>query len=125
MQFHGSFGKCKYFKLFFFVTHVFFVKLHTRVWNEFRIAILAENIPQLLYYTTIDYFLFPFRFKDVLPYDENRVKLAAGDKDNRNGYINASHVSATIGNQQRFYIAGQGPLPHTVPHFCQASTYYY
>ena len=58
-----------------------------------------------------------------MPYDQNRVKLAAGDKDNRNGYINASHVSATVGNQQRFYIAGQGPLPHTVPHFWQASTY--
>ena len=72
---------------------------------------------------SFDYYFsfFPYRFKDVLPYDENRVKLAAGDKDNRNGYINASHVSATVGNQQRFYIAGQGPLPHTVPHFWQAS----
>lgn len=59
------------------------------------------------------------RFKDVLPYDENRVKLAAGDKDNRNGYINASHVSATVGAQQRFYIAAQGPLPNTVAHFWQ------
>ena len=74
----------------------------------FRTATLAENVPLN-------------RFKDVLPYDENRVKLAAGDKDNRNGYINASHVSATIGNQQRFYIAAQGPLPHTVPHFWQVS----
>ena len=44
---------------------------------------------------SFDYYFsfFPYRFKDVLPYDENRVKLAAGDKDNRNGYINASHVS--------------------------------
>ena len=33
----------------------------------FRTATLAENIPLN-------------RFKDVLPYDENRVKLAAGDK---------------------------------------------
>ena len=73
---------------------------------QFRTATLAENV-QLN------------RFKDVLPYDENRVKLAAGDKDNRNGYINASHVSATVGEQQRFYIAGQGPLPHTVAHFWQ------
>ena len=72
----------------------------------FRTATLAENVPLN-------------RFKDVLPYDENRVKLAAGDKDNRNGYINASHVSATVGHQQRFYIAAQGPLPHTVPHFWQ------
>lgn len=72
----------------------------------FRTATLAENIPLN-------------RFKDVLPYDENRVKLAAGDKDNRNGYINASHVSATVGEQQRFYLAGQGPMPHTVAHFWQ------
>lgn len=72
----------------------------------FRTATLAENVPLN-------------RFKDVLPYDENRVKLAAGDKDNRNGYINASHVSATVGEQQRFYIAAQGPMPHTVAHFWQ------
>ena len=72
----------------------------------FRTSTLAENVPLN-------------RFKDVLPYDENRVKLAAGDKDNRNGYINASHVSATVGEQQRFYIAGQGPMPHTVAHFWQ------
>ena len=72
----------------------------------FRTATLAENTPLN-------------RFKDVLPYDENRVKLAAVDKENRNGYINASHVSATVGQQQRFYIAAQGPLPHTVAHFWQ------
>ena len=72
----------------------------------FRTATLAENVPLN-------------RFKDVLPYDENRVKLAAGDKDNRNGYINSSHVSATVGEQQRFYIAGQGPMAHTVAHFWQ------
>ena len=36
----------------------------------FRTSTLAENVPLN-------------RFKDVLPYDENRVKLAAGDKDNR------------------------------------------
>ena len=40
-------------------------------------------------------------------------------KDNKTGYINASHVSATVGNQQRFYIASQGPLPQTVSHFWQ------
>ena len=60
------------------------------------------------------------RFKDVLPYDENRVKLTSLDKDNRTGYINASHLSASVGpNDQRFYVAAQGPLPNTVLHFWQ------
>ncbi len=40
-------------------------------------------------------------------------------QDNKTGYINASHVSATVGDQQRFYIASQGPLPQTVSHFWQ------
>jgi tyrosine-protein phosphatase non-receptor type 14/21 len=31
------------------------------------------------------------RFKDVLPYDDNRVKLTP-TKDNPQGYINASHI---------------------------------
>jgi tyrosine-protein phosphatase non-receptor type 14/21 len=46
------------------------------------------------------------RFKDVVPYDENRVKIM-NDKDNKFGYVNASHISATVGDQQRFYIAAQ------------------
>ena len=29
-------------------------------------------------------------------------------QDNKYGYINASHISATVGSSQRFYIAGQG-----------------
>jgi len=73
---------------------------------NFRTAMLVENIPRS-------------RFRDVLPYEENRVRLAAGDKDNRGGFINASHVSATVGRDQRFYIAAQSPLPHTVQHFWQ------
>ena len=75
--------------------------------NMFRTACLAENVSRN-------------RFKDVLPYEENRVRLSLPtDKDNKTGYINASHVSATVGDQQRFYIAGQGPLPNTVIHFWQ------
>ncbi len=31
------------------------------------------------------------RFKDVLPYDDNRVKLTP-TKDNPMGYVNASHI---------------------------------
>ena len=56
------------------------------------------------------------RFKDVVPYDENRVKIT-NEKDNKFGYVNASHISATVGESQRFYIAAQGPLPNTVHNF--------
>lgn len=72
---------------------------------EFTTSMLAENSGRN-------------RFKDVLPYEDNRVLLTP-TKDNRTGYINASHVSVTIGNQQRFYIAAQGPLPATVVSFWQ------
>ena len=49
------------------------------------------------------------RFRDVLPYEENRVRLTNPDKENKTGFINASHLSATIGpDAQRFYIAAQG-----------------
>lgn len=73
----------------------------------FKTAVLGENVGKN-------------RFKDVLPYEENRVRLTQhNDKDNRTGYINASHVSATVGHQQRFYVATQNPLPDTVGHFWQ------
>ena len=50
------------------------------------VANLAENIARN-------------RFKDVVPYDENRVKIT-NEKDNKFGYVNASHISATVGNSQ-------------------------
>lgn len=40
-------------------------------------------------------------------------------RDNRTGYINASHISAAVGTAQRFYIAAQGPLLSTVADFWQ------
>ncbi|KAK3926122.1 Tyrosine-protein phosphatase non-receptor type 21 [Frankliniella fusca] len=58
------------------------------------------------------------RFKEVLPYDENRVRLTPS-KENRQGYINASHITATVGNQQRFYVAAQGPQTNTLVSFWQ------
>lgn len=58
------------------------------------------------------------RHKDILPYEENRVRLSPS-KENRFGYINASHITASVGNEQRFYIATQTPLPSTVNHFWQ------
>ncbi|XP_070492257.1 tyrosine-protein phosphatase non-receptor type 14 [Chironomus tepperi] len=41
-----------------------------------------------------------------LPMDENRVRLTP-TRDNRMGYFNASHISSTVGQKQRFYIAAQ------------------
>ena len=78
-------------------------KLHN---CHFNVATQAENLSRN-------------RFKDVLPYDENRVKLFNPDKDNKAGFINASHLSASVGPDQRFYIAAQGPLPNTIFHFWQ------
>ncbi|XP_045482953.1 tyrosine-protein phosphatase non-receptor type 14 isoform X2 [Harmonia axyridis] len=58
------------------------------------------------------------RFKDVLPYEDNRPRLLPS-KDNKYGYINASHITATVGSKQRFYIAAQGPNRLTLPYFWQ------
>lgn len=41
-----------------------------------------------------------------LPYDDNRVRITPS-RDNRMGYLNASHITATVGNKQRFYIVAQ------------------
>jgi tyrosine-protein phosphatase non-receptor type 14/21 len=59
------------------------------------------------------------RFKDVLPYEDNRLRLTP-TKNNKYGYINASHITATVGSKQRFYIAAQGPNRVTLPYFWQS-----
>ncbi|TMW41411.1 hypothetical protein DOY81_013509 [Sarcophaga bullata] len=41
---------------------------------------------------------------NFLPYDDNRVRLTP-TMENRHGYVNASHISSTVGNKQRFYIS--------------------
>lgn len=38
-------------------------------------------------------------------------------KDNKHGYINASHVYMKFGSMQQHYIAAQGPLPATTLDF--------
>ncbi|CAK1541940.1 unnamed protein product [Leptosia nina] len=43
---------------------------------------------------------------DSLPYEDNRVRLHP-TSDNPHGYINASHVTMTVGNSQRFYVVAQ------------------
>ncbi|XP_069767906.1 tyrosine-protein phosphatase non-receptor type 3-like [Narcine bancroftii] len=56
------------------------------------------------------------RYKDVLPYDVTRVVL-----DGSEDYINANYVNMEICNTTILnkYIATQGPLHHTCPHFWQ------
>ena len=81
-------------------------KKRTTAGYAHKVSCQPENIPRN-------------RFQDVLPYDDNRIRLFNPDKDNKAGYVNASHVSATVGLEQRFYIAAQGPLPETVLHFWQ------
>ncbi|KAL4709712.1 hypothetical protein ACJJTC_005515 [Scirpophaga incertulas] len=53
---------------------------------------------------------------DSLPYDDNRVRLRPTPQ-NPHGYINASHITMTVGSTQRFYVVikvGNGP-GSTVP----------
>ncbi|XP_067845019.1 tyrosine-protein phosphatase non-receptor type 14-like [Heptranchias perlo] len=58
------------------------------------------------------------RFRDVVPYEENRVELVP-TKENNTGYVNASHIKVTVAGEEWHYIATQGPLPHTCHDFWQ------
>lgn len=58
------------------------------------------------------------RFRDVVPYEENRLELVP-TKENNTGYINASHIKVTISGEEWHYIATQGPLPNTCQDFWQ------
>ncbi|XP_059613097.1 tyrosine-protein phosphatase non-receptor type 14 [Phlebotomus argentipes] len=49
---------------------------------------------------------------NFLPHDDNRVRLVPS-MNNRMGYVNASHVTATVGSKQRFYIVAQSPFDNT------------
>ncbi|XP_066904101.1 tyrosine-protein phosphatase non-receptor type 21 isoform X3 [Halyomorpha halys] len=83
-----------------------FEKIHKQKSNcDFGTASLSENLARN-------------RFNDVLPYEETRVRLSPS-KENKYGYINASHITATVGTQQRFYIAAQSPLTSTIREFWQ------
>ncbi|XP_062857904.1 tyrosine-protein phosphatase non-receptor type 14-like [Trichomycterus rosablanca] len=58
------------------------------------------------------------RFRDVVPYEENRVELVP-NKENNTGYINASQIKMVIRGEEWHYIATQGPLPNTCHDFWQ------
>lgn len=61
------------------------------------------------------------RYKDIVPYDYNRVPVTPGYKitgdTEASDYINASFVSDVFTESPRVYIAAQGPGPDTTPAF--------
>lgn len=76
------------------------------------------SIKRIDVHVEIKSILYQFRmlFRDILPYDETRVRLrgsATGD------YINASYVNMEVPGMGIInrYIAAQGPLPNTTADF--------
>jgi protein tyrosine phosphatase len=67
---------------------------------------LPENIPKN-------------RYKDILPYEETRVKLNPQNNTSHNDYINASYVDVPYQDTTHHYIVAQGPLEHTCADFWQ------
>lgn len=62
------------------------------------------------------------RYTNVLPWDNNCVKLPVLDNTIYSDYINASRIKLQIpeiSNFNRYYIATQGPMESTVPDFWQ------
>ncbi|KAM4615437.1 tyrosine-protein phosphatase non-receptor type 12-like [Polymixia lowei] len=55
------------------------------------------------------------RYKDILPFDHSRVKLALKTTNQDTDYINANFIKGMDGPEA--YIATQGPLPNTVNDF--------
>ncbi|XP_038638005.1 tyrosine-protein phosphatase non-receptor type 18 isoform X2 [Scyliorhinus canicula] len=55
------------------------------------------------------------RYKDILPFDQTRVPLTLLLNEGYSDYINANFVRGIDG--ERYYIATQGPLAHTVVDF--------
>ncbi|XP_030295705.1 tyrosine-protein phosphatase non-receptor type 12 isoform X2 [Sparus aurata] len=55
------------------------------------------------------------RYKDILPFDHTRVKLALKTTNQDTDYVNANFIKGMDGPEA--YIATQGPLPNTVMDF--------
>ncbi|XP_072309869.1 tyrosine-protein phosphatase non-receptor type 12 [Eucyclogobius newberryi] len=55
------------------------------------------------------------RYKDILPFDHTRVKLALKTTNQDTDYVNANFIKGIDGPEA--YIATQGPLPNTVIDF--------
>ncbi|XP_010521123.1 PREDICTED: protein-tyrosine-phosphatase PTP1 [Tarenaya hassleriana] len=59
------------------------------------------------------------RYKDVVPFDNNRVVLnpCKDYRSSARGYVNASFIRASSSESISQFIATQGPLPHTMEDF--------
>ncbi|XP_066283486.1 receptor-type tyrosine-protein phosphatase alpha-like isoform X1 [Branchiostoma lanceolatum] len=55
------------------------------------------------------------RFRNIISYDHSRVILSLVDNDPRSDYINASYIDGY--NEEKKYIATQGPMQNTVQDF--------
>ena len=59
-----------------------------------------------------------YRYRNIVPYDHNRVVLQKPIKGSN--YINASWIKNEKSEAEfPTFIAAQGPLAHTIPHFLQ------
>jgi protein tyrosine phosphatase len=59
-----------------------------------------------------------FRYGNIVPYDANRVKLS--NPIEGIDYVNASWIQNRIPTPEMpRFIAAQGPIVHTIPHFLQ------
>ena len=59
------------------------------------------------------------RYKNILPYDETRVKLRDVGPEVGADYINANFINGEVEGTRHAYIASQGCMPNTVPSFWQ------
>eukprot|EP01147_Barroeca_monosierra_P000494 gene495-3820_t len=59
------------------------------------------------------------RYKNILPYDETRVKLVDVEEEVGADYINANYINGEVKSAEKAYIASQGCMPATVPAFWQ------
>ncbi|KAL5474425.1 hypothetical protein EMCRGX_G026370 [Ephydatia muelleri] len=59
------------------------------------------------------------RYKDILPYEENRVLLNPDNNTAHCDYINASIIEFDVAEQLHKFIIAQGPLQHTCADFWQ------
>lgn len=57
------------------------------------------------------------RYKDVVPYEDTRVRLNPQDNLSGSDYVNADFVKMEVGSRTYHYIATQGPMEKTVVDF--------
>ncbi|GAV78391.1 Y_phosphatase domain-containing protein [Cephalotus follicularis] len=67
------------------------------------------------------------RYKDVIPFDKNRVVLdpCKDYRSSARGYINASFIKTSDSENLSRFIATQGPLPHTYEDFWEMVIQYH